>query len=107
MAETSAGVCFGRTHRFSAVIAEEAAIWDLSVEMSGVPDVQSGMVVSLPFVDKCLSEAVSELQRGTLAPEAVANGLAAKIKKSGTESIGVKVTLDSGHRRQVLLLSNF
>ncbi|MBK7891305.1 MAG: hypothetical protein IPJ84_10790 [Bdellovibrionales bacterium] len=107
MAEMTAGVCFGRTLRFSAVIAEEAAIWDLSVEIMGVPDVQSGMVVSLPLVDLCLNEAASELQRGHIAPEVIANSLAAKIKKSGTESSRVKVTLDSGHWRQVLLLANF
>lgn len=106
MAEPNAGVCFGRAFRFSAVIAGEAAIWDLSVEIAGRPDAQSGMVVSLPFVDQCLGEAASELQRGVLGPQAVAADIAAKIKKNGTESIQVKVALDSGKQRRVLLVSS-
>ena len=106
MMESAASVCFGRAHRFSAVIAGEAAIWDLSVEVAGVPDAQSGMVVSLPFVDQCLREAASELQRGVLAPQAVAADIATKIKKVGAESILVKVALDSGNQRQVLLVSS-
>lgn len=105
MTDSAANVCFGRAHRFSAVIAGEAAIWDLSVEIAGVPDAQSGMVVSLPFVDQRLKEAASELQRGVRAPQAVAADIAAKIKKVGAESILVKVALDSGNQRQILFVS--
>lgn len=105
MVEPKAGVCFGRAYRFSAVIAGEAAIWDLSVEIAGRPDAQSGMVVSLPLLDQCLGEAASELQRGVLGLQIVAGDIAAKIKKSGTESIQVKVALDSGDQRQVFLVS--
>lgn len=92
-------VCLARSYRFSGIVHGEAAIWDLTLAVEGVPDAQSGMVVSLPSIDLWLQAAAQDLTQGTALADVLLT-VVRQLKASGHVFAQAQMSLDDGLRRR-------
>lgn len=58
----SDSICLIRKKRFPCIICDEPAEWLWEVALDGTPDVESGMIVSLPDIDLFLDDQISRLK---------------------------------------------